>query len=165
VRAGVPQPDSCSFRCLSGNTRAWFEKPGGVLPPHFSTFAFCSPSCYSGHMSDYSDSTIIEAYEIERTVEVLLASKHTFRLEIMRTEKGANVEPYHVMAYERQTLYRAPDGTITSDSMIPKTVPFHVWVRDLGLPTYTYNRDTPEAALSNALSLLVEQRNNPNTPW
>jgi len=116
-------------------------------------------------MSDYRDVAIIEAYEIERTVEVLLASKRTFRLEIVRTDKGANVEPYHVMAYERQTLYRAPDGTITSDSMIPKTVPFHVWVRDLGLPTYSYNRDTPEGALSVALALLVERRNNENTPW
>jgi hypothetical protein len=114
-------------------------------------------------MSDYSDPAIIEAYEIERTVEIFLA-KRTFRLEVVRTVKGANVEPYHVMAYERMTLYRAPNGSISSDGR-EKAVPFQAWVQDLHLPTYTYHRDSPEAALSVALALLVERRNNENTPW
>lgn len=115
-------------------------------------------------MGDYSDSAISEAYEIVRTVEVHLASKRTFRLEVVKTEKGANVEPYNVMAYERMTLYRVPDGSITSTS-IPKAVAFQAWVWDINLPTYSFHRDTPDAALSNALSLLVERRNNQNTPW
>jgi hypothetical protein len=69
------------------------------------------------------------------------------------------------MAYERMDVFRAPDGTITSDSMVPKAVPFHVWVRDLNLETYTYHRRTPEEALSVALELVTEYRNNNNVPW
>jgi hypothetical protein len=115
-------------------------------------------------MGDYSDSAISEANEIVRTVEVHLTSKRTFRLEVVKTEKGAIVEPYNVMAYERMTLYRAPNGSITSNS-IPKAAAFQVWVWDINLPTYSFHRGTPDAALSNALSLLVERRNNQNTPW
>ncbi len=116
-------------------------------------------------MSYYSDAAITEAYEIERTVEIRLQSKRTFRLEIRRMVKGANVEPYSVMALERMTLYRTPEGTIRPDSTMPNTVPFHVWVRDLNLQTYSYYRSTPEDALSVALELLVENRNNQNKPW
>lgn len=114
---------------------------------------------------DYGNDAISEAYEIVGTVEILLESKRHFRLEIRKTVKGANVEPFHVMAYERMTLYRAPDEAITSDSMVPKTVPFHVWVRDLNLQTYREHRGTPEAALSAALELLTQYRNNNNVPW
>ena len=115
-------------------------------------------------MSHFSDPAIVEAYAVERTVEVLLASKRTFRLEVVRTEKGANVEQYHVVAYERQTLYRAPEGSVSSKSM-EKGVEVHLWIQDLHLRTYTYRRKTAEEALSVALALLVEQRNNENTPW
>ena len=116
-------------------------------------------------MSYYGDAAITEAYEIERTVEIHLESKRTFRLEVRRLVKGANVEPYSVVAYERMKLYRMPDGAISPDSMIPNAVPFHVWVRDLNLQTYNYYRSTPEDALSVALELLVEHRNNQNKPW
>jgi hypothetical protein len=115
-------------------------------------------------MSDFSDPAIIEAYEIARTVEILLESKRHFRLEVVRTRKGANVEPYHVTAYERMNLYRAPDGSVSSKCM-EKAVEFHVWIQDLHLPSYTYHREKAEEALSVALALLVERRNNENTPW
>ena len=116
-------------------------------------------------MSYYSDEAIAEAYEIERTVEIRLQSERTFRLEIRRMLKGANVDPYSAVAYERMALYRTPDGMISPDSMIPNAVKFHVWVRDLNPQTYSYYRSTPEDALSVALELLAEQRNNPNTSW
>ena len=115
--------------------------------------------------NQYSDSAFSEVYEIVRTVEIVLASGRTFRLEVVKTEKGLSVPPYHVVAYERLTLYRAGDGSITSDSMVPRTVRFHVWMRDLELPSYTFHRDTPEGALSVALNLLSERRNNQNCPW
>lgn len=116
-------------------------------------------------MSYYSDAAITEAYEIERTVEVRLHSKRTFRLEVRRMVKGADVEPYSVTAFERMMLYRTPDGTISPDSTTPDAVPFHVWVRDLNLQTYTHRLSTPEDALSGALELLVEHRNNQDKPW
>ena len=55
-------------------------------------------------MSYYSDEAIAEAYEIERTVEIRLQSERTFRLEIRRMLKGANVDPYSAVAYERMAL-------------------------------------------------------------
>ena len=113
-------------------------------------------------MSDYSNSAISEAYEIVRTVEIILASKRTFRLEVVKTEKGTIAEPYHVHVYERQTLYRAPNGSVSSNS-VPKGDSFHVWIQDLYIPTY--QRSKPDSALSVALNSVVEQRNNENTPW
>ena len=120
---------------------------------------------YDDRMSYYGDTAITEAYEIERTIEIRLQSKRTFRLEVRRMVKGANVEPYSVVAYERMKLYRATDGTISPDSTLPNAIPFHVWVRDLNLQTYSYYRSTPEDALSVALELLVAHRNDQNTPW
>jgi hypothetical protein len=116
-------------------------------------------------MSYYSDAAITETYEIERTVEIRLQSRRTFRLEVRRMVKGADVEPYSVMAYERMTLYRTPDGAITPDAAMPNAVPFHVWVRDLNLQTYSHHQSTPEDALSVALELLVEHRNSQDEPW
>jgi L-asparaginase II len=111
-----------------------------------------------------SDEAVAEAYEIVRTVQVHLRSKRTFLLEVRRMLKGANVEPFHVMAYERMTLYRNSNGTITSKSG-SGGVSFHVWIDDLNLATFTDHRSTPEAALSVALARLSQHRDNENTPW
>jgi hypothetical protein len=113
-------------------------------------------------MSDYSDAAITYAYEIERTVEIHLASNRIFRLEVVRAEKGYNGPYYLVRYYERQTLYRASTGTISTEP-IEAAIQFHVWVQDVSLPAI--HQDMAEAALSQALGFLTAQRNNQNTAW
>jgi hypothetical protein len=109
-------------------------------------------------VDNYSDPTIIEAWEIERTVEIHLASNRIFRLEILRAENGIKKPHYSVRYYERHTLYKAPDGTISTES-----IQFNVWVRDDNMPGV--NMPSAEAALSQALEFLVERRNNQNIFW
>jgi hypothetical protein len=110
-----------------------------------------------------NDDAVEEAYMIVGTVEVLLNGR-TFKLEVRRTVKGAKVDSYHVVTYERMTMHRKPDGSVTSEGK-GNSVEFHVWVRDLNLPTWSFYRDSANGAIANAMSLLKERRNNKNTPW
>jgi hypothetical protein len=113
-------------------------------------------------MDDYSDSAISYAYEIDRTVEVHLASDRIFRLEVVKAEKGCSTVHYCVWYYERETLYKAPNGSISTEP-IPSATQFHVWVPDINLSAV--NQDSPEAALAQALRWLAERRNNQNKSW
>jgi hypothetical protein len=65
-------------------------------------------------MMNYKDEAISYVYEIVKTVEFVLASNRTFRLEVVKVEKGTADVHFGVHYYEQQTLYKAPDGTITA---------------------------------------------------
>ncbi|MGD0669241.1 MAG: hypothetical protein ABSB23_16910 [Bryobacteraceae bacterium] len=111
---------------------------------------------------DYNNSAIAEAIEIVKTVEVVLASNRSFRLEAVRRLKGTAEPQYDVSCYERRTLCKAPSETISADSAGSVTQ-FAVWTRVIEMPRV--NPDSVEAALSQALNWLVTYRNNQNTPW
>ena len=115
-------------------------------------------------MEDYRNAAVIEAYEIVQTVQILLASGRTFRLEVVKNMTGTRIGEHHVDTYERQSLFKGPKGEISSTRM-QSGIEFYVWVRDIDLPTNTYYRSTPEAAISMALALLTERRNNQNSQW
>jgi len=110
---------------------------------------------------NYSNEAISYVYEIVKTVEVALACNRTFRLEVVKVEKGANID-FDVHYYERQTLYKAPDGTITANP-ITSAPDFYVWVPDDDLPSV--NQKSSETALQQALNWLAERRNNENIGW
>jgi hypothetical protein len=94
---------------------------------------------------DYSDPALLYVYEIVKTVEVVLASDRTFRLEVVKVAKGTANVYFDVRYYERQTLYNAADGTITATRLSGvNTSRFYVWEVD-DLPGV--NRPTPESAL------------------
>ena len=121
------------------------------------------PCSYNAAMTDYNTPEIIEAYQIERTVDILLGVGRNYRLEVVRAEKEANAGQYHVRVYERKSLYRFPSGDIRADGT-SDAAEFYVWLPDISIPTY--ERDTPEDALKKALELVVERRNNKNSiPW
>jgi hypothetical protein len=111
-------------------------------------------------MADYSDPAITEAYEIEKTVEVHLASNRVYRIEAMRRVKGR--VSYDVRYYERQMLYKTPKGDIVTDS-VPLATPFYVWVPDSSMPPV--DRHSAESALDQASGWLAERRNNQNRIW
>ena len=129
-----------------------------------SAEANCSPKKGSMErlMDDYSSSAVTCAYEIDRTVEVHLASDRVFRLEVVKAVKGCSTVHYDVRYYERQTLYKAPNGVISTEPVVSATQ-FHVWVPDVNLPWV--NQDSAEAALAQDLRWLAERRNNPNRTW
>jgi len=103
---------------------------------------------------DYSDEAITHVSEIVRTVEFELASGRTFRLDILKVEKGTAHVHFDVDYYERQTLYKASDGTITSES-IAGAPQFYVWVPDVSLPWVS--QPSADAALEQALRWLAER--------
>lgn len=105
---------------------------------------------------DYSDSALAEVYDIEKTVEIHLMRGPIYRLEVVRRMKGTADVQYDVRYYEQQTFYRAPDGTIGTES-VSKATDFHVWFPDRNFP-WMHER-TPEGALSQAVSWLAERRN------
>jgi hypothetical protein len=110
----------------------------------------------------YSDEAITHVNEIVRTVEFELASNRTFRLEVLKVEKGTAHVHFAVHYYERQRLFKASDGTITSES-IAGAPQFDVWVPDVSLPWV--NQHSADAALQQALDWLAERRNNQNIDW
>lgn len=111
---------------------------------------------------NFDDEAISYAYEIEKTVEVHLTSNRTFRLEVVHCVKGTAQAHYDVRYYERQSLHKGPDGSISIRS-VPNSVEFYVWVVDRDLPWI--NQPTRDAALNQALSWLTERRNNSNLNW
>ena len=108
---------------------------------------------------NYEDDAISYVYEIVKTVEFHLASDRTFRLEVVKVEKGTSAPHFAVRYYERDTLYKTAGGTISSEPGA-STIRFDVWVPDVNLPWV--NQGTAEAALSQALGWLAERRNNQN---
>ena len=126
-----------------------------------STGVPCTSNLYNCSM-DYNNPAITEALEIVKTVEFVLESNRSFRLEVVHRMKGT-VEPhYDVSCYERKTLYKAPNGTISAESL-PLAPRLDVWVRVIDLPRV--NPNSADAALSQALNWLVTCRNNQNTSW
>jgi len=104
----------------------------------------------------YDDPAITEAKEVARTVEIHLADKRMFRLEIVRSGKRND---YGVLYYQRKTLYVWADGSINSQAEQldpPRLDPlrFDVWVLDRRQPE-VWGQDLPEAALSQALNFLT----------
>ena len=71
-------------------------------------------------------------------------------------EKGTATVHFGVRYYERKTLHKGSDGTISANPITGSSV-FYVWVCD-ALPWV--NQDSAEAALQEALAYLVERRNN-----
>jgi hypothetical protein len=115
-----------------------------------------------GLLMNYSDEAITHVEEIVKAVEFELASNRTFRLEVVKGEKGtANVQ-FGIHYYERQTLYKASDGTIRAEPIMSARY-FYVWVPDVALPGVAQH--SPEAALQQALDWLAERRNNQNIDW
>jgi len=112
---------------------------------------------------NYSNEAISYVYEIVKTVEVALACNRTFRLEVVKVEKGANID-FDVHYYERQTLYKAPNGTITANPITSSAPDFYAWVPDNDLPSVN-PQSSSEAALQQALNWLAERRNNENIEW
>jgi hypothetical protein len=110
---------------------------------------------------NYSDNAISYVYEIVKTVEFVLASNRTFRLEVVKAAKGTATVHFDVHYYERQTLYKGADGTISTKSTTGASE-FYVWVPD-DLPWV--NQESPDAALQQALDWLAERRNNQNISW
>lgn len=110
---------------------------------------------------NYEDKALIEVHEIINTVEVVLASKRTFRLEVVRVAKGTADVHFTVLAYEEQELYKTSNGAITSEP-VPGSIKFYVWVPDLNQPHVDGSED---GALQQALDWLAERRNNQNTSW
>jgi hypothetical protein len=82
------------------------------------------------------------------------ASNRTFRLEVVKVEKGTADVHFDVHYYERQTLYKAPDGTITAKDLA-------------GVPQFTFGFQMVcrGLRLQQALDWLAERRNNQNTDW
>lgn len=115
-------------------------------------------------MTDYNDPAISYAYEIEKTVEIHLASNRVFRLEIQRAVKEYNKVHYRVAYYERQSLYRTIEGKkpgdLRPDNQLYDQIEYHVWVEDTSLPWV--NQETAEAALARDIALLIEGRNEEN---
>ena len=97
------------------------------------------------------------------TVEIELASNRTFRLEVVRVVKGS-ANGYDVHYYERETLYKTPKGTITSEP-IADALQFYAWVPDLDLPNVDSTSPSPDAALQQALKWLADRCNNQNISW
>lgn len=107
---------------------------------------------------DYGDEAISHVYEIVKTLQLRLAGDRVFRIEVVKVEKGTATAHFGVHYYERQELYKGPDGSITTTPMNDARH-FYVWVPD-NLPWE--DQHSPEAALQKALDVLTKQRNNRN---
>jgi hypothetical protein len=80
---------------------------------------------------DYNDAAISYVYEIVKTIEFVLASDRTFRIEVVKVAKGTANVHFDVRYYECQTLYKAADGTITATPLSGVgTSSFYVWEPD-----------------------------------
>jgi hypothetical protein len=108
-------------------------------------------------LPDYANDAFSYVYEIEKCVEIHLMKGRIYRLEIVRCAKGTADAHYAVRYYERHTRYIAPDGSISTET-VPLSTPYYIWVSDHAMPWV--NQHSVEAALSQALEWLSEQRNN-----
>lgn len=108
---------------------------------------------------DYTDPGITEAHEIVKSVELMLANERTFLIQVDHSLKGTAHSHYGVRYFERHRLYRRQDGTVTAEE-VAAAPHFDIWARDGNLPSV--NKDSADAALSQALEFVVKRRNNEN---